>query len=345
MNKLTKIGVSALCGSLAAVSAANAGALTVKGGATATWSSNEGDVTGNPIGLSSGITMTGSGELDNGTTFALTLTQADQSAYSTGNLTITTPSLGAFRIGQTGGGLDRLDDMMPTAWEETTGTSLGTGIATVNGVAGSANVEWSVPADMLMDGMSAHVAFSPSGAGSALVNDKGVGGDNGGVGSGWDLVVQHSGLYDGLNVFAGYSEIDQAAAADAAGGALGGYDGDRIQKAMGATLAMGAITVGYQVSEDGKQTRAAATTSLYDNTAYGISFAVNDDLSISYGSHESTRELTSAAAGITAEATSVQIAYSMGGASIKIAETSGDNLAYTTGSNKDATTLALSLAF
>ena len=109
MNKLTKIGVSALCGSLAAVSAANAGALTVKGGATATWSSNEGDVTGNPIGLSSGITMTGSGELDNGTTFALTLTQADQSAYSTGNLTITTPSLGAFRIGQTGGGLDRLD--------------------------------------------------------------------------------------------------------------------------------------------------------------------------------------------------------------------------------------------
>jgi outer membrane protein OmpU len=108
---------------------------------------------------------------------------------------------------------------------------------------------------------------------------------------------------------------------------------------------MGAITVGYQVSEDGKQTRAAATTSLYDNTAYGISFAVNDDLSISYGSHESTRELTSAAAGITAEATSVQIAYSMGGASIKIAETSGDNLAYTTGSNKDATTLALSLAF
>ena len=33
MNKLTKLGVSALCGSLAAISAANAGDLTVTGSA------------------------------------------------------------------------------------------------------------------------------------------------------------------------------------------------------------------------------------------------------------------------------------------------------------------------
>ena len=33
MNKLTKIGASALCGSLAGVSVANAGDLTVSGGA------------------------------------------------------------------------------------------------------------------------------------------------------------------------------------------------------------------------------------------------------------------------------------------------------------------------
>jgi hypothetical protein len=344
MNKLTKIGVSALCGSLAAVSAANAGSLNVKGGATATWSSNEGDTTGNPIGLSSGITMTGSGELDNGSTFTLTLTQADQSAYSTGNLSITTPGLGAFRIGQTGGGLDRLDDMMPTAWEETTGTSLGTGIATVNGVAGAANVEWTLPSALLLDGMTGHVAYTPRGSG-AMTNDKGVGGDAGGVGSGYDLVLQYSGLYDGLNLFAGYSEIDQSSASAAGGGALGGYDGDRTQRAMGATFAAGNFTVGYQVSTDAKNALTAGATSMYDNTAYGVSFSVNDDLSVSYGSHKSERSLTSAAAAIEAEATSVQVAYSMGGASIKIAETSGDNMAYSSGTNKDATTVALSLAF
>jgi len=37
MNKLTKVGCSALCGSLAAISAANAGDMTVTGGVDMTW--------------------------------------------------------------------------------------------------------------------------------------------------------------------------------------------------------------------------------------------------------------------------------------------------------------------
>ena len=41
MNKITKYGVSALCGSLAAISAAKAGDLTVTGGVNMTWMSKE----------------------------------------------------------------------------------------------------------------------------------------------------------------------------------------------------------------------------------------------------------------------------------------------------------------
>jgi len=37
MNKVTKLGVSALCGSLAAISSANAGDLTVTGGVDMSW--------------------------------------------------------------------------------------------------------------------------------------------------------------------------------------------------------------------------------------------------------------------------------------------------------------------
>ena len=135
MNKLTKIGVSALCGSLASV-AANAGSMEVLGGATATYSSHEGQVTGNSLGMNSGLTFKGSGELDNGTTFTLTLTGADQDAYSSGSIAMTTPSMGGIKINQASGGtgVDRYDDMMPTAWEETNGTSLGTGLQTVAGV-------------------------------------------------------------------------------------------------------------------------------------------------------------------------------------------------------------------
>jgi hypothetical protein len=66
MNKLTKIGASALCGSLAAISAAKAGDLAVTGGVDMSWVSLEKEVTGNPIGMGSNVGFSGSGELDNG---------------------------------------------------------------------------------------------------------------------------------------------------------------------------------------------------------------------------------------------------------------------------------------
>ena len=64
MNKLTKVGCSALCGSLAAISAANAGDLSVTGGANLTYMSHGTEVTGNPYGMAAAVTFKGSGELD-----------------------------------------------------------------------------------------------------------------------------------------------------------------------------------------------------------------------------------------------------------------------------------------
>jgi len=335
MNKLTKYGVTALCGSLAAVASASAGEMTVKGGATATYSSNESDVTGNPIGINSGLTFTGSGETDNGTTFTLTLTHADQSGYSSGQIAMTTPSMGTFTIDQTGGGLDRIDDMMPTAWEETTGTSLGTGIVNVAGVSGSASVEWAAPADMLISGLTTHIAYTPRAQQGAKSNDKGVGGSGDAFsGRGYDVVLQY-GAIDGLNIFGGMSSIDQTAA---------GHDGDRNQRTLGATYAFGGFTLGYQWSEDNKHTTTAGNTNLYENTLYGLSFAVNDDLSLSWGHQESKRVLGNAS-NVQVEVDSLQMSYSMGGASIIVAETDGDNLLYSTANDKGATTVALTLAF
>ena len=65
-----------------------------------------------------------------------------------------------------------------------------------------------------------------------------------------------------------------------------------------------------------------------------------------YGLQRSDRQLANHT-NVEAEAQSIQVAYSMGGASIKIAETQGDNLKYQSGSanSKDATTIALTLAF
>ena len=144
MNKLSKIGLSALCGSLAAISSASAGDLTVTGGANATYTSEDNATTGNPLGMASAVSFTGSGELDNGTTFALTLDGTDQEAYSSGQIVMTTPSMGTFAFDQGAGGrgIDRLDDKMPTAWEETDGTGIGAGLQTVSGIGGSTAIEW-----------------------------------------------------------------------------------------------------------------------------------------------------------------------------------------------------------
>jgi len=339
MNKMTKAGLTALCGSLAAVSAANAGALSVAGGATVTYMQNDGVVTGNPIGMNSGMTFTGTGELDNGSVVTLTLTQTDQTAYSAGSLTLAVPGLGTLGIDQSGSGLDALDDMMPSAWEETNGTGLTNTLVTVGGVGGSTNIQWTADADMLPDGVTLSIAHAPT-ANGGMVNDKAASGagDNLG-GQGWDIVLQHSGAADGLNVFAGISRIDQNQVASV-------IDGDRNQWTVGATYAVGGFTVGYQLQEDDLNKAATSATASYENEAYGISFAVNDDLSISYGRHQSDAKKVGIA-DVELDGSSFQISYSMGGATINIADSSVDNNAYSTtaANQKDGTTVALTLAF
>ena len=355
MNKLTKIGVSALCGSLASVSSVYAGALEVVGGATATWANNETEATGNPIGLSSGMTFTGSGELDNGTTFTLTLTNADQSAYSAGSIQLVTPGMGTITIDQGAGGtgIDRYDDMMPTAWEETTGTSLGTGLQTAGGIGSNANIDWVLPSGFFPDGMQdadgnyiINDVFdfnkAPEGKQDAAqglgANDKATAGSsNEHLGSGYDIAIEHTGLADGLKVFGGLSRIE----------ANGALMEDAEQIILGATYAVGMVTVGYQYSMDDKNS-TQATTAAYENQAFGISFAINDDLTLSYGEHSSERSVTTAAtADVENTAKSLQASYTMGGMSLKLAETSVDNGNYVSGTSKDldGTTIALSLAF
>ena len=328
MNKLTKIGVSALCGSLAAVSSANAGSLAVTGGATATYTSLDGEVTGNPLGMATAMTFTGNGELDNGSTFSVTIAHNNKSTYSSSAIALTTPSLGTFTYDEGGGtGLDRIDDMMPTAWEEVDGAGLGMGLRTVAGAGGNADIEWNVGIG-LPDGMNVYGSFAPRPGGGQKNANKGVGGDSGVVaGSGYDIVITHSGLYEGLNLFAGKSDIEQTSGT-----------GDRDQETYGVTFAIGGATLGYQYSKDDNP---GANAEYYENDAYGVSFSVNDDLSVSYGYQESKRNST----GVALEGHSIQASYSVGGASIKFAESTVDNRNYVSGSNRDGRTIALTLAF
>jgi outer membrane protein OmpU len=336
MNKLTKLGVSALCGSLAAVSSANAGELAVTGGVDMSWISNEVTV-GNPLGIGSNMSFAGSGELDNGWTVGLTIALNNKAAYSNTNVAITIPALGDFRIshGVTGSGIDRMDDSTPNVWEEAYATGLSTGINTVAGVSGSSNIEYTP--NMMPEGLTARLAYSPDVDGSATA-DKGVSGAAGSKSSGYDVTLSASDAMtgmSGLTLYGGISKTGQD-------NTVATIDGDVEEKTFGATYAMGGFTVGYQWSEEDNGISSGAQE--YENDAYGITFAVNDDLSIGYNNYESKQTNTT---NVTAEASSIQAAYTMGGATVRIAQAEVDNAKYDTTAVGDqkALTLSVALAF
>jgi hypothetical protein len=187
---------------------------------------------------------------------------------------------------------------------------------------------------MVPAGLTARFAWSPDPDGSATISDKGSGGSSGVAKSGWDLVLEAgSDLHgmDGLTVYGGISEVEQFVNSSA-------YSGDREETVLGFKYAMGGFTVGYQITDE---ETGMTTTTGYENTSYGITFSVNDDLSIGYNHIESDE---SGQGKVSPSADSFQAAYTMGGATFRLAEVDVDNSAYSAGSTS-ATVISLGLAF
>jgi len=295
--------------------------------------SEEDVTTGNPIGLGSNHTFKGSGELDNGWSVDLSIANGNGSAYSSTNVTVGLPGLGDVLIshGTSGTGIQRLDDITPTAWEEADGAGLSAGINKIMGTSAGGTIEVT-PSEAMPAGLTARLAWSKD-ADSGNTNDKVGGGTSGILGSGWDITLEAtSDLHgiDGLTLYGGISEVEQAQNGSAT-------NGDVEEDVIGIKYAAGNFTVGYQQTDE--ETGNTSKTG-YENTSYAISFNVNDDLSVSYGHVESDQE------GGTndAEADSLQAAYTMGGATFRIATVDVDNQTYGTTDLK-STIVSLGLAF
>jgi hypothetical protein len=353
MNKLTKVGCSALCGSLAAITAAEAGALSVTGGADMTWVSLSKAVTGNPIGMGSNYSLKGSGELDNGWTFDLTIANTNANAFSSAAVNITMGGLGKLNInqGDSGNGIQAYDDKMPTAWEEAHGAGLSTGMrGLVKGVGPSMNIQYTTPTIL---GTTLAVAWAPR-MGDVDNPDKTAGGDTAtaGVRDGQDVRINinpslGTEILAGLNIFAGAHQSETVG--------NNTLDDNAYQGVAGITYDLGPISIGHQWS--GEYSGEASATNVYNsykNHAYGVAFNINDDLSVSYGKMQSYK------AGYTNSnvqsgppdsrrviVDSFQIAYTMGGASLRVATVEAENSFFGTATNADvsATIVSLGLAF
>jgi hypothetical protein len=224
-----------------------------------------------------------------------------------------------------------MDDMTPSVWEEADGAGISAGIDKTIGINGGTTIEVT-PSEAMPAGLTARFAYSKD-ADGGNVNDKASGGQTGALGSGYDITLEAgsdlTGV-DGLTLYAGMSEIEKFQ-----NGAIN--DGDQSEQVLGVKYAAGGFTVGYQITDE--ETGQTSITD-YENTMYSVTFSVNDDLSVGYNHVESDQT----GGTLTAEATSYQAAYSMGGATFRISEVDIENRNYAA-SDINGTVVSMGLSF
>ena len=280
MTNLKKIGLTALAGTLASTSFAQAGELSVSGNAIMEYQTteiNRGSGMNNTDGfvMNSTLTFSGSGDLDNGMSVSMYQSLASGSVTSEG-VTLDMGDMGALTLDSWGyaNGITSIADKMPTAGENvhddlgnlTSGTAFDDEAATY--VASTASSEShdnpaagvvktsSDGADTLGYKYSDDM-FTLSVAASQV------------AGGGEESVALTINAIDGLTIGGGLGTDRPTAATE-----------DDVST-MFATYAFGPVTVGAQRSEIDKE---AANTDI-EADHYAISFAVNENLSVSYGEH------------------------------------------------------------
>jgi len=320
MNKFTKIGLSALAGSLVAFSA-QAGSLSASGSASLSVSdadTNGTALSGNSWSMGDSITMTGSGEMDNGMTISVSFEIDNDDTgggdvYDSHSMTLDTNGMGTITFAGHGGSsaMSALDDVTPNAYEESwdgvTGADIGT---RVNGMSGDNMFTYKSPD---MGGAAVTVAYLNA---SDAVTDV----------SYMDFAIAVTPeMVDGLTLGYGMGETEET---------TGTVIDDNT---MYATYTYGSVTVGYQVSEsDGP----AAANDL-DFTALGVSYAVTDDFTIAYSQSES--DLASDAD--NQEASGISASYTSGGITIAGMMNDVDNVAFDSANDTEGYELNISFAF
>ena len=318
MNTFKKIGLTALAGSLVAVSV-NAADLSVTGAAGITFAGQDKTTKGNGWSMTDNMTFAGSAELDNGWTVATSflLDNSDGAAaqiFDTRTLTIDMNDMGKLTMhGHDGGSaMNDVDDVMPYAsgnegWD-LVGTAATAKFGRVAGTGGTNSFKYNN--STLMDGLSVTASYQPSNATQI----------EGTV----SYAVAYTGV-EGLTVGYGADEngLLTTAQIDA--------------ETMYIKYAYGPITVGMQESETNANTAANSD----EFSAMGISYTVSDDLTISYS--ESAYNAGDKAS--DEEHTMIGASYTMGSMSLALSVNDVKNMGGSTAAVDDVAGYELALSF
>jgi hypothetical protein len=327
----------------------NAGEMTLSGSMEVALTKVDGE-TGNPIGLENEMDITGSTELDNGIGVAYKMT-IDATTFDDEELVFSTP-YGKLAVTSTGAPLDANDNIVPTAFEEAE-YAASTGYIDVSKFSG--NGAMALRYGNTFYGVGVDAMYTPRyGSGDGSDDDSPSATTNGEYGAVEEIVLSADPLgmlgIDGSAVKVGYGKVES----------LESTRSDPESALVAVTYAYGPLSVGLQKSgvlygEDGTS-RTTGDVIYARNTNVGAAFAVNDNLSISYQETESLRKSIGGIEGVasvggsgtnskTLKADTISVAYTIGGLSIKYADSSVDNDTYTADTTSTASTLSIGVAY
>jgi outer membrane protein OmpU len=335
MNNFKKVGLTALAGSLAAISA-HAAEMAVSGASVLTYSKDsDKEVTGNPYGMKTNLSFTASGDV-NGYTVSYMQTTADQFAgMSSARLSVDMGDLGTLAFDQgSGSGLGNIDDKTPTAAEEVWD---GLGGATYKsgrvGTAGASGVFNYVKSFM---GVKLDAAYRD---GSGTKNSDGA--NSGANGNAYDFALTGTGDNFGVEGVAwglGYGETE-GSNNDVINADSG--KGENEDATIFTNYTVGAAQLGVQVSRQDKGGPGARTQ---ETLAWGAAYNINENLSVSYGERTTEYKEVGGTVSTDEKTEGFAAAYTMG--SMKIAGNSNNvsNISGAQGNDK-MTEIAVSFAF
>jgi outer membrane protein OmpU len=311
MNNLKKVGLTAL-GTVLVSSVAHSADLGVTGSAAISWYGEDNSNLGNGFTMGDSMTFSASVEQDNG--WNVTMSQEiDGGTLDDIAIKIDTVDFGTVTFAKSGteGVITDWDDLTPTANEEAWGVNIGgTADGATNGVAEANSWHWdySLPT---VDGVALKASYFPS--------------DNTNhVDSSIEYGVRYTGI-EGLDVALGMGENNDSTA--------------KIDNTVAAiSYTMDSISVGVQANDSDSATANADE----DFSAWGISYAVTDDFSVSYNVSEIDYENT---AKENLEATGVSFSYTSGSLTFSGAYSEVDNVSGTAASDNLGYELNLTFTF
>ncbi len=333
MKNITKLGLSALAGTLA-ITSANAGEMSLTGSMEATYTTGSGySNIGNELGMDKELSVTGSTDV-NGNTVSYKQTITDAMAYNDSELSFGT-DFGTIALTSAGAPISAIDDVTPTAFEEA--NAMVGSIDDVNGNDGTYGIRYTL-ADVMGSGFTVDAFYTgDAGSGDAQADNGTAGTAGAGSGDGKEIVIKGSvPMVEGLSVGAGYAIMETI---NQDSQAVGPGTTDQDEGTAYVKYATGPFSLGYQIG-------AVSTGGnvLYKQQYYGISYTVSDDLSVSYNWIDASK---TAADGLRTEQDfdSISASYSMGGMTINIADSDCSNCSYSANRSTDATTVSLAIAF